>query len=214
MFRNFMGAGGTGPSSLSMMRAPMQQTMAQGPMVNATPNARPGLFGGLANALRTAGRNYMAIDPQTRMLMGAGMMQGGLPGLAQGMLSGQELMQGREDRAFQLAERERQAAERAQAEADRQAFFASVPEQMRGVARMAPAAVAQAILREPEKPQRYNMPGIGVVELDDTAQGGYRVLVPEAQSVTAARLPRPRAQATGPATATLPQRPSDLVWGQ
>lgn len=107
------------------MLAPSQNAPQGVPM-------RPGLFGGIANALRTAGRNYMSIDPQTRMMMGAGMMQGGLPGLAQGMLSGQELLQKREDRAFTLAERERAAAERVQAEAARAAMRETLtPEQQR-----------------------------------------------------------------------------------
>lgn len=111
---------------------------------------RPGLFGGLANALRTAGRNYMSIDPQTRMMMGAGMMQGGLPGLAQGMLSGQELLQKREDRAFTLAERERQAAERAQQQQALDAFVASRPQSEQTAARLNPTAAVEAALRRPE----------------------------------------------------------------
>lgn len=187
------------------------------PQLGQTMPRRPGLFGGIANALRTAGRNYMAIDPQTRMLMGAGMMQGGLPGLAQGMLGGQQLAQGREERAFTLAERERAAAERAQAEAARLAFRATLTPQQQAEFDAAPEAyltgAMESRFREPAKPQRYNMPGIGVVELDDTDPQGYRVIVPEAPSVTAARAPRPRAQVTSPARATMPQSPTDLVWG-
>ena len=191
------------------MMAPRMQ-----PMLAPSPNApkgmapRLGLFGGLANLARRGLGNFMAIDPQTRMMMGAGMMEGGLPGLARGYMSGQEAMQGREDRAFQLAERERQAAERAQAEADRQAFFASVPEQFRSLARVAPAAVSEAMLREPPAQQDMFASSDGVIFNRKTGEIIYQ---PPAAT---GRLARPRPQATGPATATLPRSPTDLVWGQ
>jgi hypothetical protein len=125
MFENYFG----GPQ----MQPQMQPQQA------AAPVSRPGLFGGIANMAKRAGRNFMAIDPQTRIMMGAGMMQGGLPGAAQGYVQGGELAyqrgereQQQMEREYQRGERERQAAERAQQQERLNSFRAMLtPEEQR-----------------------------------------------------------------------------------
>ena len=103
------------------------------------PNARPGLFGGLANLARRGIGNFMALDPELRMRMGAGLMQGGLPGLAGQYLEGRSALRERDlaeeerqaraaERLFQTRERQRQADTQAAQQMARQAYAASLSE--------------------------------------------------------------------------------------
>ena len=181
------------------------------------PTRRPGLFGGIANAVKRAGRNFMAIDPQTRMLMGAGMMEGGLPGAARGYVQGGDLAYQRGEREQQQMERQRQAAERTRVEAERaqqqermNSFRAMLPPEEQAQFDVDPLGFMSRKFaqRDPLRPLTVN-PGQTVLETDPVTG---RPIIDERTGKPRVLFSLPPVRSGGRSEEYVPRNPNELVF--